>query len=165
MKTKYDPSRRYRKGDIVRTRLYGREFPWAKDDQIFCVAEDEKEGNPAIVMEVYNIHTGKPVHLSYAEIELIKPIEENKPFSLHAADAIYRMTHDHRVMERPYINANGKPDYQSPVIQIRYIQGNGFQRRLASPLDNWQSYSLNKNDMEVMWRETDEKGGDNETNA
>ncbi len=88
----YTPYRRYRKGDIVRARLYGRGFLWAKDGQLFHVAEDEKDGKPGIVMEEYSMHTGKPVQLTYAEIELVKPIEENRPFELHVADSVYWIT-------------------------------------------------------------------------
>lgn len=149
----YDPCRRYRKGDIVRARLYGRGFLWAKDGQIFRVAEDEKDGDPAVVMETCSVHTGKPVHLSYAEIELVKPIEENRPFELHVADAVYRMVNDHKVMERPFVEAAGLPNGWNLVIQMKFISGEGFQSRLARPMNNWNSYSLNKNDMEVMWRE------------
>lgn len=155
----YDPCRRYRKGDIVRARLYGRGFLWAKDGQIFRVAEDEKDGDPAVVMETCSVYTGKPVHLSYAEIELVKPIEENRPFELHVADAVYRMVNDHKVMERPFINAYGYPDDPHLVVQMRYVPKNGFQRRLADTLDSWQSYSLNNNDMEVKWREADGREG------
>ncbi len=38
---------------------------------------------------------------------------------------------------------------------MKFISGEGFQSRLARPMNNWNSYSLNKNDMEVMWREAD----------
>lgn len=120
--------------------------------QIFRVAEDEKDGDPAVVMETCSVHTGKPVHLSYAEIELVKPIEENRPFELHVADAVYRMVNDHKVMERPFVEAAGLPNGWNLVIQMKFISGEGFQSRLARPMNNWNSYSLNKNDMEVMWQ-------------
>lgn len=134
-------------------------FLWAKDGQIFCVAEDERDGEPGIVMEECSIQTGNPVRLTYAEIELVKPIEENRPFELHVADAVYRMINDHKVMERPFIDADDKPDFVSPAIQVRFIYGNGFQRRLASSSNGWQSYSLNRNDVEVKWREAEEREG------
>lgn len=153
----YDPRRRYRKGDIVRARLYGRGFLWAKDGQIFNVAEDERNGEPGIVMKEYNIHTGKPIHLTYAEIELVKPIEENRPFEMHAADAIYKMLNGRKIMERPFIGAKGNPDFDSPAIQIKFIPGYGFQRKLANQRDSWDLYSLNKNDMEAKWREAEER--------
>lgn len=153
----YDPRRRYRKGDIVRARLYGRGFLWAKDGQIFHVAEDERNGEPGIVMKEYSINTEKPVHLTYAEIELVKPIEENRSFELHVTDAIYKMINNHKVMERPFIGADGKPDFDSPAIQIRFIPGYGFQRRLADQKDSWNLYNLNKNDMEIKWREVEER--------
>lgn len=96
-------------------------------------------------------------HLTYAEIELVKPIEENRPFEIHAADAIYKMLNGRKIMERPFIGAKGNPDFDSPAIQIKFIPGYGFQRKLANQRDSWDLYSLNKNDMEAKWREAEER--------
>ena len=109
-------------------------------------------------MEASSIHTGQPVHLSYAEIELVKPIEENKAFELYVWDAVRMMREEQKIMERPFIGTNGKPDFCQPSILIRYVPESGFLRRMKNPRDyRWGSYSLNRNDMEVMWREADIK--------
>lgn len=156
---KYDPRRPYRKGDIVKARLHGRGFLWAKDGELFTVAEDEYPGRSHIIMEQRcPAMNNNQVSLSYAEIELVQPVEERITYDVHVWDAIRMMRDDQNVMERPFIGADGKPDYCEPVIRMRYVPGSGFQRRMKDPRDrHWESYSLNKNDIEVMWRNPDEE--------
>lgn len=153
----YDPCRPYRKGDIVKARLRGRGFPWAKDGELFTVAEDERPGNPVVAMEQRcPALDNNQVHLFYAEIELVQPAEERITYDVLVWDAIRMMRDDRKVMERPFIGADGKPDYCEPTIRMRYVPGSGFQQRMKGPMGcYWQSYSLNKNDMEVMWHEAD----------
>lgn len=159
----YDPCRRYRKGDIVKARLYGRNFPWAKDGELFTVYKDECSGVPIVVMEQRcPAVDNERVLLSYAEIELVKSVEEITVYDVHVWDAVRMMREEQKVMERPFIGTNGQPDFCEPSIWIRYVSGSGFQRRMKDPRDyHWESYSLNRNDMEVMWREADIKEGMN----
>lgn len=83
---KYDPCRKFRKGDLVRiTGYYGRLFGSAgsiePDDnhkligELVTLAQDERGGNVTLY---YDVLPNKRNFLSVACIELVKPVEEIK---------------------------------------------------------------------------------------
>ena len=157
----YDPFRRYRKGDIVQARLYGRGYLWARDGQQFTVAADEEPGNPNIRMEEKCVAMGHAeVYLPATSLRLLEPAEERRPYNLLAWEAIRMMQEEQKIMERPFVGLEGKPDLSRACVQITYVPGDGFKWRFWSPeTQDWGNYVLNKPDMEVMWREADGKEG------
>lgn len=87
---KYDPCRKFRKGDKVRVvERYGRKFWNAAPETIYTVVEDEYLHDDQNVLHrgCVGINDGKPETLSswnipFFHVELVTPVEELYPYSV-----------------------------------------------------------------------------------
>lgn len=151
----YDPQRRYRKGDIVKARLHGRGHPWATDGELFTVAEDETPENNRIVMDQRcPARNGERIYLSYAEIELVESVEERRVYNVPIWEAVRMMLEERKVMERPFVGPDGKPDFIKACVQVAYMRKTGFKWGFKDQAkQGWISCVLSNTDMEAMWRE------------
>ena len=95
---KYDPSRKFRKGDIVRHVPHnGRECPAMPLDEYYrvktlTVVEDE-DANHNVFVETQD---GRNKYIRFCFLELVTPVEEIEPYSVSEATVQYLVKKDNK---------------------------------------------------------------------
>lgn len=87
---KYDPTRLFKKGDIVRLKDWNGRCPalpkdWKFDNELFKVHEDEKFNSSVEITR----ENSKTVYIApICFVELVTPVEELGPYSVHESEVI-----------------------------------------------------------------------------
>lgn len=93
-KSKYDPCRKFKEGDIVDyRRRYGRDYetvPDPEDYKIARVFSSEEEESGMVGVEFVEAYGGDNVCfvVPWFHLELVTPVEELEPYSVHESEVI-----------------------------------------------------------------------------
>ena len=100
---KYDPCRKFRKGDRVKPRERNGRVPWGKDMTLIVVADERTAG-----VTVRDEETGEERLMCVLFLELVTPVEELEPYTISEGPGIIEVYNEKREAVKTWFYSNVK---------------------------------------------------------